>query len=104
MAVLSLNKIVTQLRRTVLLSDRGDLSDGQLLAQFVSQHDEDAFTALMRRHGPMVLGVCGRLLGNVHDADDAFQATFPPRAGPLLGRGRAPCGPCRDPRALGADT
>ncbi len=54
----------------------GELSDGTLLARFVARRDEDAFAALVRRHGPMVLGVCHRILRDAHDADDAFQATF----------------------------
>jgi RNA polymerase sigma factor (sigma-70 family) len=47
-----------------------------LLDSFVVRRDETAFEALVRRHGPMVLGVCQRVLRNVHDAEDTFQATF----------------------------
>ncbi len=67
--------VVGQLRRAVLRRDGAGLTDGQLLGSFIEQRDEDAFAALVHRHGPMVWGVCRRLL-HPHDAEDAFQASF----------------------------
>jgi cobalt-zinc-cadmium efflux system membrane fusion protein len=54
----------------------GRLSDAELLQRFVGRRDEAAFEVLLWRHGPMVLGVCRRLLGHEQDSEDAFQATF----------------------------
>src|SRR5438132_8805276 len=68
-----MNTILRHLRRAAL---GAGLSDGELLDHFVGRREEAAFELLLQRHGPMVLGVCRRLLGNRHDAEDAFQATF----------------------------
>jgi RNA polymerase sigma factor (sigma-70 family) len=51
-------------------------ADAQLLEGFVKRNDQSAFEGLVRRHGPMIFRVCTRLLGNEHDAADAFQAVF----------------------------
>lgn len=73
-----------------------DVTDRELLARFLAEREEQAFALLLRRHGPMVLGVCRRALRDPHDAEDAFQATFlvlvkkarsltePDRVGPWL--------------------
>jgi RNA polymerase sigma factor (sigma-70 family) len=70
------HRLLSHLRQAALLRDGGGLTDGQLLGCFIERRDEGAFTALVRRHGPMVLGVCRRVLRHEQDAEDAFQATF----------------------------
>jgi RNA polymerase sigma factor (sigma-70 family) len=68
--------VMRHLRRAALRHDGGGLTDGQLIERFLSAREEAAFEALVRRHGPMVFGVCRRVLACAHDAEDAFQATF----------------------------
>src|SRR5262245_23872796 len=69
-----LNGVVRHLRGVALAPD--EASDARLLERFISRREEEAFAALVQRHGPMVLGVCQRVLRDAHDAEDAFQATF----------------------------
>jgi RNA polymerase sigma factor (sigma-70 family) len=71
-----INRVVQHLRKATLRQDGAGLTDSQLLSHFIEGKDESAFEALVRRHGPMVMGVCRRALHNHHDAEDAFQATF----------------------------
>ncbi len=71
-----LTLVMQRLRASVSKSDSENLSDAQLLERFVVRRDSVALEALVHRHGPMVWGVCRRLLSNYHDAEDAFQATF----------------------------
>jgi RNA polymerase sigma factor (sigma-70 family) len=67
--------VIRYLRR-IAAGEAGAMTDGQLLEGFLLRRDDAAFEALVRRHGPMVLGVCQRVLHDLHAAEDAFQATF----------------------------
>jgi RNA polymerase sigma factor (sigma-70 family) len=91
-----LTPVLRYLRHVGAGTGEAALSDGQLLERFVRRRDGASFEALLRRHGPMVLGVCRRVLRDAHEAEDAFQATFlllvrkarwlrePERVGPWL--------------------
>jgi RNA polymerase sigma factor (sigma-70 family) len=70
------SEFLAHLRRAVLLREGAGRSDGQLLEDYLSRRDEAALAVLVHRHAPMVWGVVRRVLGNHHDAEDAFQATF----------------------------
>jgi RNA polymerase sigma factor (sigma-70 family) len=68
--------VLRYLHQVAALRSSGELSDGALLERFAARGEEAAFEALLQRHGPMVLGTVRRVLGDAHDAEDAFQATF----------------------------
>ena len=75
----SSREVVRHLRTLYQFGVAGTFSDEQLLERFLARRDEaaeGAFAELVQRHGPMVLGVCRRILGDAHEAEDAFQATF----------------------------
>jgi RNA polymerase sigma factor (sigma-70 family) len=68
--------ILQYLRNLLHRHSGGGVTDGQLLERFVKEREETAFEVLVWRHGPMVLALGQRVLGNAHDAEDVLQATF----------------------------
>jgi RNA polymerase sigma factor (sigma-70 family) len=68
--------VLRHLRRLAAAPDGPERTDRELLHAFCAANDQAAFAALVRRHGPLVWGLCRHGLGHEHDAEDAFQATF----------------------------
>src|SRR5437588_12375729 len=89
MAGASMRAALQQVDRLFREGTLAALTDDGLLGRFLDQGDEDAFAALVARHGPMVLRACLEVLRDPADAEDAFQATFLTlvrRAGSIRGR------------------
>ena len=85
-------KVERQVRALLDSRSAADAPDGQLLERFTARREEAAFAALVRRHGPLVLGVCRRILGHEQDAVDAFQANRGEcRPAPPPGLSAGPC-------------
>src|SRR5262249_15783594 len=76
MASEQIGSVIHSLTRLFGTGTVAALSELQLLDRFLESRDQAAFEAIVRRHGPMVLGVCRRVLDDPNDVDDAFQATF----------------------------
>jgi RNA polymerase sigma factor (sigma-70 family) len=76
MSAVPLSQVVRRLRGRLAAREAVALTDADLWERYVRERDEAAFEALVRTHGPMVLGLCRRILRNEQDAEDAFQATF----------------------------
>lgn len=72
----SLRAILRKLQRLVSPGANQGLTDAALLQRFARERDESAFDEILHRHGRMVMGVCLRMLGDWHAAEDAYQATF----------------------------
>jgi RNA polymerase sigma factor (sigma-70 family) len=89
-----LTAVLRYLGHAARAKECADQSDAGLLRQFVARRNEQAFAALLERHGPFVLAVCRRILRDPTDAEDAFQATFL-----VLAR---KAGSIRNPEALAA--
>jgi RNA polymerase sigma factor (sigma-70 family) len=91
MATGQLNVVLRHIRQLLGVPDSSQQSDAQLLERFATRQEETAFAAILQRYGPMVLGVCRRVLHHPEDAEDAFQATFLAlvRQAPAIGRREA---------------
>jgi RNA polymerase sigma factor (sigma-70 family) len=76
MSIARQNSFIRRPRGDLAAGEPSDLSDAELLDRWLALRDEAAFEVLLWRHGPMILGVCRRVLGNDADAEDAFQAAF----------------------------
>src|SRR5262245_46742388 len=76
MAIGNDGSVLHQIRRLFHTGTIAGMSDRQLLERFTTARDEAAFEALVARFGPMILGVCRRVLWDEEDVEDAFQATF----------------------------
>src|SRR5262249_27400115 len=76
MATGQLAVVLQHIRYLAAANGVDGLSDAQLLERYCATQEEEAFAALVRRHGGLVLGVCRRVLGHAEDTEDAFQATF----------------------------
>jgi RNA polymerase sigma factor (sigma-70 family) len=72
----TLNDVLQHLRSLCATEAIRDLGDDELLERFLARREETSFAILVQRHGPMVLGVCRRVLKDAHAAEDAFQAAF----------------------------
>jgi hypothetical protein len=71
-----LDNVLRHIRSLAAAQQTRKLPDRELLERFVTDHDEAAFAAIVQRHGPLVVGVCRRILRTKHHAEDACQATF----------------------------
>src|SRR4051794_40300869 len=76
MASRIIQEVVRHVRRAAAPQAPATGADAELLRRFAASRDEAAFAALVGRHGPLVWGVCRRVLRNYQDAEDAYQATF----------------------------
>ncbi len=71
-----MHAVIEYIQSLVVDPDLASQTDNELLKRFLANRDENAFEALVRRHGPMVLALCRRILRDPQDAEDAFQAAF----------------------------
>lgn len=73
---MAIAKLGRPVRESPVVPTTADAPDAELIERFVTGRDHDAFAILVRRHGPMVFGVCRRVLRDPHDAEEAFQVSF----------------------------